>query len=112
MSILGMTFEQAAFSFGWGELINFSQHLPIDSATYRAQKPDEYKFSTDLQQSALLADLFDAMAMFAYMFAKSKGGKGNKPKPYPRPWDSGDAQKIGSKPIPISDFDEWYYGGE
>ena len=107
-----MTFEQAAVSFGWGELINFSNHLPIDSATYRALKPDESKFSTDLQRSAILADIFDVVSGFAYAFSKAYGGKGRKPKQYPRPWANESAQKIGSKPIPISEFDAWYYGGD
>ena len=107
-----MTFEQAAFSFGWGELINFSNHLPIDSATHRALKPDESKFSTDLQHSAILADIFDVVSGFAYAFSKAYGGKGQKPKQYPRPWANESAQKIGSKPIPISEFDAWYYGGD
>ena len=112
MTLLGMTFEQAAFSFGWGELVNFSGHLPTDSATYRAVNPNENKFSTGLQRNAILADICDAIRVFAFMFAKVHGGKGKKPKPYPRPWANDDAQKIGSSPIPISQFNEWYYGGE
>ena len=104
-----MTFEQAAFSFGWGELVNFSKHLPFDSATNRALNPEEYKFSTGLQRSAILADIYDALNAFRFMFAK-KGSK--QPKPYPRPWASGNAKKIGSDPIPISDFKKWYYGGD
>lgn len=112
MTLLGMTFEQAAFSFGWGELVNFSGHLPTDSATYRALKPDENKFSTGLQRNAMLADIFDAIMAFVFLFSKAHGGRGKKPKLYPRPWADGDAQKIGSSPIPISQFDEWYYGGE
>lgn len=107
-----MTFEQAAFSFGWGELINFSYHLPYDSATYRALKLDEYRFASGLQSNAILADVYDAIAALAHMFAKVHGGKGAKPEPYPRPWTSGNAQKIGSDPIPISEFNQWYYGGE
>ena len=107
-----MTFEQAAFSFGWDELINFSNHLPLDSATYRALKPDESKFATDLQRNAILADIYDAISAYAYMYAKRNGGKPQKPQPYPRPWTNGGAQKIGSEPIPISEFKDWYYGGE
>ena len=105
-----MTFEQAAVSFGWGELVNFSNHLPIESATMRAMKPEEYKFSTGLQRNAILADIFDAVAYFMFMFGK----KSNKrPKPYPRPWaKGGEVKKIGSDPIPIAEFDKWYYGGD
>ena len=75
MTLLGMTFEQAAFSFGWGELVNFSGHLPTDSATYRAVNPNENKFSTGLQRNAILADICDAIRVFAFMFAKVHGGR-------------------------------------
>lgn len=104
-----MTFEQAAISFGWGELVNFSNHLPFGSATFRALKPDEYNFSTDLQRSAILADIFDAISALIHAFSK-KGSK--KPKPYPRPWTNDGEQRIGSDPIPISEFNTWYYGGD
>lgn len=112
MTLLGMAFEQAAISFGWGELLNFSKHLPIDSATHRALKPEETKFASDLQQSAILADVFDVVSALNYNFSKAHGGKGRKPEPYPRPWAARNVQKIGSKPIPISEFNDWYYGGE
>ena len=112
MTILGMTFEQAASSFGWVELVNFSKHLPIDSASQRAIKQDESKFAGDLQRAALLADIFDAINGLSYMFAKAYGGKPKKPKPYPRPWADDGSQRIGSDPIPVSQFNSWYYGGD
>lgn len=110
--MLGMTFEQAVRSFGWGEVANFADHLPEDSATFRAQHKDAYLFSTHLQQSAMLADVIDSISAFAYMFGKAHGSKGRKPEPYPRPWMDGETQRIGSKPIPISEFNDWYYGGD
>lgn len=112
MTLLGMPFEFAARSFGWGNLVSFVRHLPSDSAVYRSEYPDAMRFASDLKQSAILADIFDAIAAFNYTFAKAHGGKGHKPKPYKRPWVSDDAQHIGSEPIPISEFNKWYYGGE
>lgn len=84
----------------------------MDSATLRALKPEETKFASRLQTNAILADVFDAIAAFAMMFAKAHGGKGKAPEPYPRPWAKQDVQKIGSDPIPIKDFNDWYYGGD
>lgn len=108
-----MTFEQAADSFGWGELINFSRHLPDTSATYRAMHDDAYRFASDLKENAILADIYDAIASFAFMYAKAHGGKGKRPQPYQRPWSSdADEQRIGADPIPISEFNKWYYGGD
>jgi hypothetical protein len=100
-----MTFEQAASSFGWGELVNFSRHLPLSSATHRALNSDEYRFSTDLQRNEILADIYDVLAT---VFCK----EGENPMLFPRPWDTGRSQRIGSDPIPISEFNKWYYGGE
>lgn len=112
--MLGMTMEQAASSFGWGELINFASHLPDSSAVARAKNRERSLYASDIQRAAMMADIYDAIAALSYMFAcaHTQHGKPKKPKPYPRPWVSDDAQRIGSKPIPISEFDEWYYGGD
>lgn len=111
MTLLGMPFEKAAYSFGWGNLRDFAGNLPQASATYRAINSDMARFGSPIKQSAILADVYDAVTALAYMFAKAHGGKGQKPKPYPRPGDK-DTQRLGSDPIPISKFNEWYYGGE
>lgn len=114
MAILGMTFEQAADSFGWGEMVNFSRHLPDTSATYRARHDDAARFASDLQHSAILADIYDAIATVAWILNKQGGGHAKKPKPYQRPWldDGTDSKHFGCDPIPIADFKKWYYGGE
>lgn len=111
MTLLGMPFEKAAYSFGWGNLRDFAANLPQTSATYRAINGDLARFGSPIKQSAILADVYDAVNAFAFMFAKAHGGKGQRPKPYPRPGVD-DGQKLGSDPIPIKDFNDWYYGGE
>lgn len=108
--MLGMPFELAAVSFGWGNLRDFSRNLPQTSATWRAQHKDEAWFISPLQIAEMLADLNDAVIAFAYVFAKN--AKGQKPPTYPRPWAKNDGDSIGSDPIPISEFNDWYYGGE
>ena len=113
MTLLGMPFECAAASFGWANLLTFVHHLPPTSAVYREYYGDASEFSSDLKQNAILADVFDAIQALTYTYAKAHGGKGKKPKPYPRPWRVDDgAQHIGSNPIPISEFNDWYYGGD
>lgn len=57
----------------------------------------------------ILADIFDAIRMFNYSFAKH-GEK--EPRPYTRPWAKDNAQRIGRDAIPISEFNDWYYGGD
>lgn len=111
MTLLGMPFEQAAYSFGWGNLRDFAHNLSTDSATYRALHGDLSRFASPISQSAMLADIFDAVQMFEYIFAKVHGGKGLKPKPYPRPTEN-DGERIGKDPIPLAEFNKWYNGGE
>ena len=111
MTLLGMPFEQAAYSFGWGNLRDFALNLSTDSATYRALYKEHSRFASPTGQAAILADIFDAIETLAFMFAKAHGGKGPKPKPYPRP-GADEGERIGKDPIPISEFNDWYYGGE
>lgn len=112
MAILGLPFECAASRYGWGNLITFVRHLPPESAVYRAKYPDAAAFASSLKRNAILADLFDAVAAFNYTFARAHGGKGKQPKPYDRPWADDGARHVGSDPIPISEFNSWYYGGD
>ena len=109
-----MTFECAVRSFGWAELANFAKHLPETSATFRAQHKDMYMFASELQQSALLADLYDSIQNMLYLFSTAHGGKPKKPQRFPRPWTDDDTstKRIGSGAIPISEFNDWYYGGD
>lgn len=109
---LGMTFECAVKSYGWGEMLNFSEHLPIESQTVYAKNRELIDFSTDLKRNAILADLYDLVGAFLYTFAHAHGSKSGKPKPYKRPWLAADEQRIGRGAIPISEFNKWYYGGE
>ena len=110
MTLLHMSFEKAAVFFGWGNLLDFAMNLPQDSATWRSVHPEHAAFSSPIQQAEIIADIFDAVQSFAYMFARFCGGKPKQPKPYPRPWRV-DGQQIGSGAIPIKDFNKWYYGG-
>ena len=112
MTLLGMPFEKAAYSFGWGNLRDFASNLPTTSATYRALNKDIADYGNPIKQSGMIADLYDALTAFAYTFAKAHGGKGQKPKPYPRPTKADEENKFGKDPIPISEFNDWYYGGD
>ena len=109
---LGMPFEDAARCFGWGNLSDFANHLPQSSATWRALYEDESRFTTPLQQMATMADIYDAISALSYLIAKVYGSKGQPPEPYPRPWKKKSDKSLGSKPISISEFKDWYYGGE
>ena len=103
-------------SVGWHETFTLARHIAADSGshTYRALHQEEAAYAEQLHIAAMLADLYDLLATFAVAYARAhSGGRSVKAIPkYPRPWDKGDAKRIGRGAIPIKDFDDWYYGGE
>ena len=90
-------------------LLSFVKHLPPESALRQEIDPDAV-WLTERHEAMLLAAISDQLAALAYMFSKAHGGKPKKPKPIPRPGVSDGSQHIGKDPIPIEDFDSWYYG--
>lgn len=92
-------------------LAAFVRHLPAESATMAALSPDCGWSRTDM----LLARICEGIEMLTWLEA-CKGQKRSKrppkPKRIPRPGVKPDEKRIGRDPIPISDFEEWYYGGE
>lgn len=74
----------------------------------RALNSDMSEWDSNIKQSMILADIFDAIRLFNFSFARN----GEPPKPYTRPWADKNAQRIGSAPIPIEEFNDWYYGGD
>lgn len=92
-------------------LLSFIKYLPPDSALKREMDAD-VTWLTGMRTDMLLASLCDQVAQLQYMYIRSHGGKARKPKPIPRPGVSDGTQKLGKDPIPIQDFDRWYYGGD
>ena len=116
MTSMGIRFADAPSALGWGGVAIFTRHLPQDSATARSLQPDEAAFASPLHLAAMIADLIDLVQAFRWQFESANTPESRpapqRPKPYPRPGAQGDSgQKFGAEPIPISDFDSWYYGG-
>lgn len=110
-----MTFDTARLHFGWRAMLDFTRHLPLDSATRRELDPESARFASPLSQSAMLADIIDLTNYTRHLVARAnfKGVSSRPPNPYPRPGvQDKNTQHFGSGAIPISQFDEWYYGGD
>ncbi len=94
-------------------LLAFVDNLPPESATAAAIAPDKAGWSrTDM----LLARICEGIEELAWI-AAAKGVKKSKwpkrPQRIPRPGvEPDEGRRIGKDPIPISQFDEWYGGGE
>lgn len=92
-------------------LLSFVLYLPPDSALKTEIEPGNNWLSGQ-RTDMLLATVCDLLSMFQYTYLKANGGKPKKPKPIPRPGVKDSVQRIGKDPIPIQDFDDWYYGGD
>ena len=85
-------------------LLSFINYLPPDSALRSAMDPQDEvgEWYTTKKTNVLLADIFD-------VFVAANTKKGRKAKEYPRPKQK---KKIGSGAIPISEFWDWWNGGD
>ena len=89
---------------GMVALLSFINYLPMDSRLRQAMDPQDEvgEWSTVKKTNIILADLFD-------VFVSANTKKGHKAKQYPRPKQK---RKIGSGAIPISEFWDWWNGGD
>ena len=89
---------------GMVALLSFINYLPMDSRLRQAMDPqdDVGEWSTTKKTNIILADLFD-------VFVAANTRRGHKAKQYPRPKQK---RKIGSGAVPISEFWDWWNGGD
>ena len=106
MSRLGLTLSQAHL-IGWRNVADFVRHLDQGSAVWRALYKKEAAYGSPYHIALMLADLFDLLNT-----SRGDGRKARwRPKHYPRPGKDEDSKRIGRGAIAVSDFNDWYYGG-
>lgn len=113
MERLGITLEDAPSMFGWRSIVSWSDHITRDhsSHSWRSLNGKRAEFANIAQQSEILASIYDAIAAQNSLLSSHFSHKAYKrPKPYPRPYRSGNTKTYGRDPIPIKDFYSWYYG--
>lgn len=111
MAVVGIRLRDVPSTIGWDGLSMLLRNSPRFEAYRMAKSPEFEEFGCQLRQSAMLADIYDAVMSVAYIAAKGMGGSPQKPRPMPRPWLSDAGQTVGSDAIPVGDFDDWYYNG-
>ena len=96
-------------------LAHFARHLPPSSATMRELRPEDEARVAWMEGAAtaqLLAILIDEVRGMEWMYGKAHSkGSLRRPKPFETPWRNGEeagVRRIGSAPIRIADFDEWF----
>lgn len=114
MTLTGRTLDEylSMGAPGIGALVHFVEHIGFDSALSRSQDDAgrfPYEYTTRLETNALLLDIFDALAAVNRSIYQAKTRRRlKKTKPAKRPWSDGGAKRIGSKAIPMDEFDEWW----
>ena len=113
---MGITLESAPLAIGWHNVRDFARHLDEGSAVLRAKHGEVAAFASQVGIAAMLADVCDRLDAIQYGIAIAHPRAVRKPdrppRPRKRPWATGDEKRIGSGAIPVSEFDEWYYGGD
>lgn len=76
----------------------------------RELNPEISQWSTPAKTNAILADIYDLLAVInANLCAKGSGKKAKKPKPYPRPVDTKAEKHIGT-PMPVDELHKRIFG--
>lgn len=115
MTRFGATLADVPARVPWTALRSFARHLDESSALVREMSPDAAEWRTGRRVPAMLADIFDALSLLRWEFecanTPKRKRRPRRPDPYPRPGAKGNGRRIGSDPIRIRDFDDWWEGG-
>lgn len=116
MTMTSFTIDDVGGRLPLRSLAHFVRHLPPTSATMRALHPDDAERVTWMEGKAtaeLLACLIDEVRGMQWMYESAHSrSRPRRPKPFPTPWrtDDADTRRIGSGAITIADFDAWFDG--
>ena len=106
----GYTLDDIGGALSWGALGAFLRYPAEDSALMHELNPDAAIWSSRMKTNAILADIYDILAVInANVTAIGSGKRPKRPKPYPRPGGSGDktTKHYGSKGLPIDELHRW-----
>ena len=117
--IMGVRLSDLGLTLNWYDLLVFCYGLNAhNSCLYAELNPETVRYERGDMCAFILADIYDNISSFAYSYATANSKSRHsvkKPPLYPREWDKNNdksVKRIGKDPIPISQFNEWYYGGE
>lgn len=101
---MGKTLDIAGtHRFPWDDVILLARRLQFDPSSALATEIHGRVWSIEAQ---LLADVVDLLAIANWQRQGKKSAK--KPKPVERPWRKPKSTRLGSQPIPISQFNDWW----
>lgn len=108
MTKTGHNLEDIGSTLSWGALGAFLHKLDIDSETAKELDPDLSAWAGTIKTNAILADIYDMLAMInANLCALGSGKRAKKPESYKRPGDER-KQRIGKNALPPDELREWF----
>ena len=103
----GHSLEDVGKTLSWSALGSFLRHPEIDGEIAKELDPDLASWGSTLKTNAILADIYDILAMInANICAMGSGKRAKKPQGYKRPGDR-DKQKIGKNALPAEELRAW-----
>lgn len=104
----GHSLDDIGRTLSWSALGAFLHKIDISSETARELDPELAAWSNTTKTNALLADIYDMLAMInANICAMGSGKRAKKPESYPRPGDK-KRQHIGKNALPAAELDKWF----
>lgn len=104
----GHDLEDIGRTLSWSALGAFLRHPDLTSETARELEPELANWSGALKTNAILADIYDMLAMInANLCAMGSGKRATRPKAYTRPGDK-DTKKIGKNALPPDQLRAWF----
>ena len=104
----GHCLDDLGRTLSWSALRSFLHNVEITGELARELDPDLARWASSFKTNAILADIFDMLAMInANICAMGSGKKASKPKTYPRPGDK-KRQVIGKNALPAEELRKWF----
>lgn len=101
----GFTLRDVGDRISWDTLREYLYNASPNSATARKMNPDLSMWASSLKTNALLADIFDVLAMInANICSLGSGQPAKRPPRIEHPGDK-NRQKIGGKRMTMKEFD-------
>lgn len=104
----GHSLDDLGRTLSWSALRSFLHHVEITGELAMELDPDLAKWAGSLKTNAILADIYDMLAMInANLCAMGSGKRATRPKNYPRPYDN-KKKTIGKNALPPDQLREWF----
>ena len=103
----GHSLDDVGGALSWSALGAFLHRVEPCGAIAHEIEPDIAAFSSSFKTNAILADIYDVLALInANLVAGFSRKRSSKPKRYPRPGDDS-KRRIGKESVTINELDSW-----